>query len=58
MENDESWYPTTESLYKEMGFISKLGRLLFPVPLFACEWAGRQGFASECAGDRGSVKVG
>ena len=35
MENDESWYPTTESLYKDMGLVSKLGRLLYPVPLFA-----------------------
>nr|ABU54076.2 omega 3 desaturase O3D-III [Chlorella sp. LKT-2007]API83166.1 omega-3 desaturase [Chlorella vulgaris] len=35
VENDESWYPTSESEYKEMGFLSKLGRLLFPMPLFA-----------------------
>jgi acyl-lipid omega-3 desaturase len=35
VENDESWHPTTENLYKDMGFVAKLGRLLFPLPLFA-----------------------
>eukprot|EP00887_Chlorella_sp_A99_P006597 scaffold3.g6597.t1 len=35
VENDESWTPTTESLYTKLDFASKLGRVLFPIPLFA-----------------------
>lgn len=35
VETDESWYPTTKSNYEKMDKWSKLGRLLFPFPLFA-----------------------
>lgn len=35
VENDESWYPTTKSIYDKMNGVSKLGRLRFPWPLFA-----------------------
>lgn len=35
VETDESWYPTTKSNYDQMDKWGKLGRLLFPFPLFA-----------------------
>ena len=35
MENDESWYPTTKSVYDKMDGVGKTGRLRFPWPLFA-----------------------
>ena len=35
VENDESWYPTTKSLYDKMEEFTKLGRLRFPWALFA-----------------------
>jgi omega-3 fatty acid desaturase (delta-15 desaturase) len=35
VENDESWHPTTKSLYEKMDPIARLGRLSFPLPLFA-----------------------
>ena len=35
MENDESWYPTTKSLYDQMEEFTKLGRLKFPWAMFA-----------------------
>jgi omega-3 fatty acid desaturase (delta-15 desaturase) len=35
VENDESWYPTTKSLYDNMDEFTKLGRLRFPWCLFA-----------------------
>ena len=33
--NDESWYPMTQSQYKQMGILARLGRLEFPFPLLA-----------------------
>ena len=35
VENDESWYPTTKSVYEKMDAVGKIGRLRFPWPLFA-----------------------
>ncbi|KAK9835841.1 hypothetical protein WJX74_009196 [Apatococcus lobatus] len=35
VENDESWHPTTHKLYSQMDPLARLGRLLFPLPLFA-----------------------
>ncbi|KAG0589993.1 hypothetical protein KC19_1G062200 [Ceratodon purpureus] len=35
VENDESWYPMTASLYKTLDYWGRLGRLQLPVPLFA-----------------------
>ncbi|BFI31024.1 acyl-lipid omega-6 desaturase (Delta-12 desaturase) [Marchantia polymorpha subsp. ruderalis] len=35
VENDETWHPVTESLYKKLPFMARLGRLTFPVSLFA-----------------------
>jgi omega-3 fatty acid desaturase (delta-15 desaturase) len=35
VENDESWYPMTEGLYKTLTFWSRFGRLELPGPLFA-----------------------
>jgi len=35
VENDESWYPTTKSVYDRMDATGRLGRLRFPWPLFA-----------------------
>lgn len=35
VENDESWYPITESVYKTLPGMAKAGRLKFPSALFA-----------------------
>lgn len=35
VENDESWYPMTEALYRTLNIFEKLGRLQFPFPLLA-----------------------
>jgi len=35
VENDESWHPIPEALYSQMSFAEKIGRLIFPLPLFA-----------------------
>ncbi|KAL4458696.1 hypothetical protein ABPG75_013561 [Micractinium tetrahymenae] len=35
VDTDESWYPTSKSNYDQMDKWGKLGRLLFPFPLFA-----------------------
>eukprot|EP00890_Picochlorum_soloecismus_P001069 jgi/Picsp_1/1963/NSC_05429-R1_omega-3 fatty acid desaturase len=35
VENDESWHPVTETQLGKMDIFSRLGRLLFPIPLFA-----------------------
>ncbi|KAI3436018.1 hypothetical protein D9Q98_002075 [Chlorella vulgaris] len=35
VENDESWHPTVKSNYEKLDKWAKLGRLLFPFPLFA-----------------------
>lgn len=35
VENDESWYPTTKSVYDKMDGVGRTGRLRFPWPLFA-----------------------
>jgi omega-3 fatty acid desaturase (delta-15 desaturase) len=35
VENDESWHPVTETQLGKMDIWSRLGRLLFPIPLFA-----------------------
>ncbi|GAB4821985.1 hypothetical protein N2152v2_009031 [Parachlorella kessleri] len=35
VENDESWYPVTKSVYDGLDFLTKLGRLVLPGPLFA-----------------------
>lgn len=35
VENDESWHPITESQLKKLDPWARLGRLLFPIPLFA-----------------------
>eukprot|EP00775_Hariotina_reticulata_P013647 gene13647-13770_t len=49
VENDESWHPTTKSIYEKMDPLGRLGRLKFPWPLFAYPfylWArspGKQG---------------
>ncbi|KST63945.1 fatty acid desaturase [Mastigocoleus testarum] len=47
IENDESWYPTTQSYYDEMGIIEKVGRyyvflLAYPIYLFKRS-PGKQG---------------
>lgn len=35
VENDESWYPMTEAVFKTLNFWAKCGRLKFPTTLFA-----------------------
>jgi acyl-lipid omega-3 desaturase len=35
VENDESWHPVTKSLYTAMNKLGRMGRVLFPFPLFA-----------------------
>ncbi|KAK9804030.1 hypothetical protein WJX73_004657 [Symbiochloris irregularis] len=35
VENDESWHPLSEDIYKDLDPAARLGRLLFPLPLFA-----------------------
>ncbi|KIY95929.1 omega-3 fatty acid desaturase (delta-15desaturase) [Monoraphidium neglectum] len=56
VENDESWYPTTKSIYDKMDPVGRTGRLRFPWPLFAYPFylfnrsPGKQGshFDPEC----------
>ncbi len=35
VENDESWHPVTKTMLEGMNKVARLGRLLFPFPLFA-----------------------
>jgi omega-3 fatty acid desaturase (delta-15 desaturase) len=35
VENDESWTPITKRLYNAMDTLGKMGRVIFPLPLFA-----------------------
>jgi hypothetical protein len=35
VENDESWHPTVKAIYSKMDKWARLGRVLFPFPLFA-----------------------
>jgi omega-3 fatty acid desaturase (delta-15 desaturase) len=46
VENDESWHPVTESHFRGLDVLARLGRLLFPAPLFAYPfylWKGSRG---------------
>nr|ACD03846.1 omega-3 fatty acid desaturase [Lobosphaera incisa]AGZ87952.1 plastid omega-3 fatty acid desaturase [Lobosphaera incisa H4301]ART29444.1 omega-3 fatty acid desaturase [Lobosphaera incisa] len=35
VENDESWHPVSKRIYNQMESMAKIGRLAFPLPLFA-----------------------
>lgn len=49
VENDESWYPMSESLYETLSVFPRLGRMQFPFPFYAypfylwCRTPGKSG---------------